>query len=155
MNEQPTFEIGADGIDVDKIVADIQASVEARRARGDYAGPSIARAELQNLANLKDESEFLSFYLECLRQSAFVDINDYEIVERRRVMSGLLVTFKRLIWKMLKFYTYRLWSQQNQVNGLLLTAVENLDNQYRSRIKELEDRVRELEGDRSGSSESA
>ncbi|MDA0322616.1 MAG: hypothetical protein O2923_07875 [Verrucomicrobia bacterium] len=151
---EPAFEIGADGIDVDRIVAEIQATVEAKRARGEYADPGIARAELQNLANLKDESEFLSFYLECLRQSAFVDINDYEIVERRRAMSGVLVSFKRLIWKILKFYTYRLWSQQNQVNGLLLTAVENLDNQYRSRIKELEERVHELEGRGADSSDS-
>jgi len=152
---EPAFQIGADGIDVDKIVAEIQATVEAKRARGEYADPSIARAELQNLANLKDESEFLTFYLECLRQSAFVDINDYEIVERRRAISGVLVFFKRLIWKTLKFYTYRLWSQQNQVNGLLLTAVENLDNQYRFRIKELEGRVQKLERRGADSSDSA
>ena len=152
---EPAFQIGADGIDVDKIVAEIQATVEAKRARGEYADPSIARAELQNLANLKDESEFLTFYLECLRQSAFVDIIDYEIVERRRAISGVLVFFKRLIWKTLKFYTYRLWSQQNQVNGLLLTAVENLDNQYRFRIKELEERVQKLERRGADSSDSA
>jgi hypothetical protein len=152
---EPAFQIGADGIDVDKIVAEIQSTVEAKRARGEYADPSIARAELQNLANLKDESEFLTFYLECLRQSAFVDINDYEIVERRRAISGVLVFFKRLIWKTLKFYTYRLWSQQNQVNGLLLTAVENLDNQYRFRIKELEERVQKLERRGADSSDSA
>ena len=42
-----------------------------------------------------------------------------EIYERRARFTKPLVVLKRAIWKLLKFYTYRLWSQQNQVNGLL------------------------------------
>ena len=53
--------------------------------------------------------------------------------------------FKQSVWKLLKFYTYRLWSQQNQVNGLLLSASEEIDRKYRDKIKALEDRVATLE----------
>ena len=60
-------------------------------------------------------------------------------------MSVPLVAVKRGIWKILKFYTYRLWSQQNQVNGLLLSASEEIERKYRDRIKALEDRLAKLE----------
>jgi hypothetical protein len=138
------FDIGAAGVDTAKIVADIRATVADKMARGVYTDPRVARAERMNLLNLRNEENFLSFYLECLRDSVFVDINDFEIVERRRSFGSLLVAFKRGIWGLLKFYTYRLWSQQNQVNGLLLAAIEGVESKYRDRIKELEDKVSKL-----------
>lgn len=145
MSEQ-ALEIGADGVDTDAIVADIRRRVEENTARGVYADPAIARAERHNLANLKDDEDFFVFYLDCLRHAVYVDINDFEIVERRRRLAGPLVRLKRGIWSLLRFYTYRLWSQQNQVNGLLMSAVETLDGRYRERIETLEKRVAELEG---------
>ena len=139
------FTIGAPGIDCDKIVAEIQASVAKKIEEGVYADARIARAERTNLANLQNEDEFLSFYLKCLRDVAFVDISDFEIRERRAIFTPLLIALKKTIWKLLKFYTYRLWSQQNQVNGLMVTAIEGLDEKSASRLKQLENRVAELE----------
>ena len=135
------FDVGADGVDAARIVAEIRATVAEKMARGVYTDPRVARAERMNLLNLKTEENFLSFYLECLRDSVFVDINDFEIVERRRSFGSLLVAFKRGIWALLRFYTYRLWSQQNQVNGLLLAAIEGVETKYRDKIKELEDKI--------------
>ena len=139
------FTIGAPGIDCDKIVAEIQASVAKKIEEGVYADARIARAERTNLANLQNEDEFLSFYLKCLRDVAFVDISDFEIRERRAIFTPLLIALKKTIWKLLKFYTYRLWSQQNQVNGLMVTAIEGLDEKSANRLKQLETRVAELE----------
>ena len=146
----PMFEIGADGINAEKIVAEIQASVAEKMKNGLYADARIARAERTNIANLKNEEDFLAFYLECLRDAVAVDINDFEIHEKRAVLSGLFVTLKKVIWKMLKFYTYRLWSQQNQTNTLLLSAVESLEERYRGKIRQLEDRIRKLESKDAG-----
>jgi hypothetical protein len=130
--------IGADGVDAEKIMADIKARVAEKTARGAYRDLRIARAEKTNLVNLSDDESFLKYYLECLRNAVFVNINDFEIRERRRFGSAFLVALKKIIWNILKFYTYRLWSQQNQINGLLLTAVESLDEKYRARIEKLE-----------------
>ena len=55
------------------------------------------------------------------------------------------MALKKAIWGLLKFYTYRLWSQQNQVNGLMVTAIEGLDEKYTARIKELQERLAKLE----------
>lgn len=142
----PLFQIGAPGLDTEKIVREIRESVERKIEQGVYADALIARAERANLVNLRNHDEFLEFYLRCLSDAAFVDISDFEIRERRPLLAPLLIALKKTIWKLLKFYTYRLWSQQNQVNGLLVTAIEGLDEKYREKIRELETRVRDLEG---------
>jgi hypothetical protein len=148
------FEIGADGIDTEAIVAEIRATVARKTKEGVYADPRIGRAERFNLMNFKNEEDFLPFYLDCLKDAVFIDINDFEIYERRARLAKPLVVLKKYIWKLLKFYTYRLWSQQNQVNGLLLTAVENIEEHYRSKIDALEKRVTELEQDTTGNTKS-
>jgi len=144
MNES-IFQIGAKGVDVDRIVEDIRATVADKMQKGVYADPRVARAERVNLARLRNEEDLVAFYLDCLRGAVFVDINDFEIQERRAHLSGVLVGMKRLLWKLLKFYTYRLWSQQNQVNGMLLAALEATENRHRERMNALEQRLAALE----------
>ena len=142
---EPIIAIGADGIDTEAIVNRIRDRVQQRMAEGAYAGPEVARAERMNLANLQDQDEFLAFYLECLRDAAVIDINDFEIVERRSRFARPIVALKKAMWKLLKFYTYRLWSQQNLVNGLLVSALDSLETRHRERAEQLEKQIRELE----------
>ncbi len=138
-------EIHAPGVDVEKLMAEIEETVNRKASQGAYADARIARAERTNLLNLRNDEEFLAFYLRSLREAAFVDVNDFTIRERRSAVAPLLVALKKTIWKLLKFYTYRLWSQQNTINGLLVTGVESLDEQYRERFLRLEARIAELE----------
>lgn len=140
-----TFQIGAEGIDSARLVEEIRCAVAAKRQAGRYAEVRIARAERHNLRHLQNEEEFLEFYLDCLRDAVFVDIGDFEITERRARFSRALIQLKRVIWKLLKFYTYRLWSQQNLVNGLLLSAIETADQRHRDRTRALELRLARLE----------
>ena len=139
------FEINAPGIDTNAIVEDIRNSVAEKMKQGVYTSAEIARAERTNISSFKDLDEFQTFYLDCLHDAIFVDINDFEISERRARFGGLLTFVKRQIWKLLKFYTYRLWSQQNQVNGLLLSAVETTGKRYEEKITKLESRITILE----------
>ncbi len=141
-----TLEINAPGIDAAAIVKEIRATVERKRAEGAYADPLVARAERSNLTNLQSDDDFFDFYMSCLRQAFVVDINDFAIIERRARFGKLLVALKTSIWKLLKFYTYRLWTQQNQINGLLLSALESVEQKHRRSIHDLEKRIAELEG---------
>ena len=141
----PVAVIGAPGLDAARLVADIQASVDKKMADGVYSDARVARAEKTNLVRLRDSADFVTFYLTCLRDAVFVDISDFEIREQRRFLAAPLVLLKKVIWKLLKFYTYRLWSQQNQVNGLLITALQSMEEQYAARIADLEKRVAALE----------
>ena len=144
--EHLTVNIGADGLDTAALVAEIRAEVARKRREGVYADARIARAERHNLMYRADSEELLRFYLNCLRDSVNVDINDFEIEDRRSGVKGrALVTFKTVIWKMLKFYTFRLWHQQNQINALVVTAVESSFQQSEKRIAALEARIAALE----------
>lgn len=143
------FQIGADGIDTEAIVAEIRATVAQKTKEGVYADSRIGRAERFNLMNFKNEEDFLPFYLDCLKDAVFVDINDFEIYERRARLARPLVVLKKYIWKILKFYTYRLWSQQNQVNGLLLSATEIVEKTAKEKVAELEARIEALEARKS------
>lgn len=145
MSETPILSIGAPGLDVDRLVADLQATADRKMQDGLYADARVARAEKTNLVHLRGSDDFITFYLTCLRDAVFVDISDFEIRERRRFFSPLLVSFKKILWKLLKFYTYRLWSQQNQVNGLIITALEGMEEQSAGRLAALEKRLAELE----------
>ena len=145
MSATPILSIGAPGLDVDRLVADLQATVDRKARDGAYADARVARAEKTNLVHLRGSDDFITFYLTCLRDAVFVDISDFEIRERRRLLSPLLVALKKTIWSLLKFYTYRLWSQQNQVNGLVVTALEGMEEQSATRIAALEKRIAELE----------
>jgi len=142
---QEPFEIRAAGIDSAKIVDQIRQTVARKRESGAYADAEVARAERANLSNLRDDDEFMDLYLDSLRDAVQVDINDFDILERRSRLGSLFIGLKKLIWKVLKFYTYRLWSQQNEVNALMLSAVDSMDARYRSRIEALEARIRAQE----------
>ena len=143
---QPLFSTAAPGVDVEKLVREIQETVDRKAAEGVYADARIARAERANLVNFRNDDEFLAFYLTSLREASAVDINDFEIRERRAgALAPFLVKLKKVIWGLLKFYTYRLWSQQNTVNGLLVTGLESLHEKYDEKIKRLEARIAELE----------
>ena len=142
---QPAIRIGADGIDVHRIEEQILASVAEKRARGVYDDAAVARAERNNLLTLKDDESFMERYLLCLRQIVPVDINDFEILERRSRLAPLSKAVKRTIWKLLKFYTYRLWSQQNQTNDVLLAAIEIMDRRHKKEGAELKARIEALE----------
>ena len=147
MNEQPkpAISIGADGVDAKKIVEEILASVAEKRARGEYDDETVARAERNNIFSMKDDEEFLDRYLACLRQVVPVDINDFPIVERRSALAPLSKAVKKVLWKLLKFYTYRLWSQQNQTNGVLLGVIETMHRRHREEIEALKARIAALE----------
>ena len=147
MNEttQPAIAIGADGIDVHRLEEEILAAVADKRARGVYDDDVVARAERNNILTLQDDEEFMEQYLACLRQIVPVDINDFDIVERRGALAPVLVRLKKAIWKLLKFYTYRLWSQQNQTNDVLLAAIEIMDRRHKKEVAELKARIEALE----------
>lgn len=129
---------------VDEIHQKVQADVEAHV----YDDARIGVAERSNLSNIRKEDEFLSFYLRCLHNGASVDINDFEITHDSGGLKGkVMVKVKTIIWKMQKFLTFRMWSQQNQINSFLATAIESTFERYETKINQLEQQVAKLEAE--------
>jgi hypothetical protein len=145
-SEYMNVDVGAAEIDVGALVRGIREEVARKRAEGVYSGACIARAERHNLMYMADSEELLRFYLNCLRDTVNVDINDFVIQDRRPGWKGRgLVRLKNVIWSLLKFYTFRLWSQQNQNNAMIVTALESVHQQSEKKITALEARIAELE----------
>jgi hypothetical protein len=137
--------IGASDVDTDAIIKEARDAVARKREDGTYDAAGLDGKKRINPLEFKNDDKFLSFYLESLREAAFVDISDFEIEEKRSRFKGVFLRLKRVIWSLLKFYTYRLWSQQNQVNGLLLSGIEGIHERHQEQVSSLEKRIEELE----------
>ncbi len=144
MND-PLFQIGADGVDEKRINGEISAEADRKARQGLYDGVFGKRGAQVDLARLAKDGSLIESYSDAIREGIFIDINDFEIVESRRFLTGFFVALKRFIWNMLKFYTYRLWTQQNEVNSMLLSTTEALDSAHRDKIAELSARIEKLE----------
>ena len=70
-SETPLFQIGAEGVDVEKLVDDIRAAVTEKTNAGIYSDARVARAESANLDYLKSDDEFLEVYLDSLHEAVF------------------------------------------------------------------------------------
>jgi len=144
--EQLEISVGAEGVDVEALVREVREEVSEKRKQGVYTDARIGRAERHNLIYMADSEELLKFYLSCLKDGVHVDINDFTIEDKRAGWKGRgLVKMKTVIWKLLKFYTFRMWHQQNQINALLVTALESSYQQSEKKIAALEQRIAELE----------
>ena len=139
------FEIHADGVDVAAIMDEIRRTVERKRAAGAYDDERIARAERLNIERLKDEDAFVDFYLESLHHIFQVDINDFPIRTHRGWLGVPIVVLKKTIWNLLRFYTYRLFTQQNQINGQMVGAVDGLNRKVNRRLEKIEERLTRIE----------
>ena len=145
MAEESYIKIGTDGLNVEDIVRQIHERADARRNNGEFDMNAIARAERFNLSTLTDDDQFFERYIDCLGIIFNVNINDYEIVEHRSFLAPFLKRFKKFIWKILKFYTYHLWSQQNQVNHAFHSGFKLITSHEKGQIDKLQKRIDELE----------
>jgi hypothetical protein len=143
--ENDSVSIGAKHVDTAAVIREAEETVQRKRDDGTYRNAGLDKVKLTNPLEFKNNEAFLKFYLESLRHTAFVDINDFEIEERRPRFNSCFVRLKQSIWSVLKFYTYRLWSQQNQINGLLLSAIEGIHERNQEQTQKLESRIAELE----------
>ena len=142
---EATAKIGAAGVDTDAILQDAENTVARKQADGTYTAAGLNTEKSFDPIQFRNDEAFLAFFLESLRETAFVDISDFRIEEKRRGLGRLLVLLKKVIWNLLKFYTYRLWSQQNEVNGLLLSAIEGIHDRHQEQVQALEARIAMLE----------
>jgi len=143
---ETNLDIQAEGIDVNAIVQEIQDAVAEKTASGEYNDALITQAERSNLFNMKDDAEFLDYYLSCITRSSQVDIRAFEIPDPKGGPAGkAMKKLKQSIWGVLKFYTYRMWTQQNQINSLIVNGLNIVRNKLGEQQHEQEKRITQLE----------
>ena len=137
--------VHAPGMNTAEVAQQIEQSAAKRHASAKLPMNRLQESKVQSPAGFSNNTEFIQALLATLQDTAFVDISDFEIIERRQRWSKPLVALKKTIWSMLRFYTYRLWSQQNEINGFLLAALQGIHEDCNDRITKLEARIAELE----------
>jgi len=132
-------------IDAGQSAQRIIAAAGQRHVNAKLPMARLWNSRVQSPAGFATNTAFIQALLATLQDTAFVDISDFEIIERRQRWSSPLIALKKAIWSLLRFYTFRLWSQQNEVNGFLLAALQGIHEDANDRIAKLEARLAELE----------
>ncbi len=142
MNGQ--FQIGSDRVQIEDVMAEIRRRVEEKRARGVYRCYAEAGYE-PDTAALKRSNDHFDYYLETIFLAAEIDISDFEIESKTRLVGWATVCLKKLIWKLLKFYTFRLFSQQRDFNTRTALILQGMEHRYSHQLAELEARIKDLD----------
>ena len=131
---KPFFKIETPGLSADALMAEINASIAQKTAKGVYDTINLEDQSDFDVLAIKDESQFLDYYLKAIQKSWAIDINDFAIPRKAGWLGGLEKMTKTIIWKCLKFYTYRLFSQQREFNSqashAILAMHQDFQKQY-------------------------
>jgi hypothetical protein len=128
------FQIGADGVDVKRIMQEIEERVARKKAAGVYDRHDLSRIAALELSRVKSEADFLDYSLKVIQQTWDIDIGDFPIYSKGGILGAPAVMLKKTIWKLLKFYTYRLFSQQKEFNCQVINAIVSLNRKVDAEI---------------------
>lgn len=130
--------ISSQAIDVDKIMQEIKDRIETKKREGIYNKYNLEELVAKDVGQLKTEKDFLNYYLELIQHTCDINIGDFDIPSKGGMFGKPVAKFKRLIWILLRFYTYRLFSQQKEFNFQLVNTIMSLSK----RIDELEKKLK-------------
>ncbi len=131
-----TFEIKTPGVDVKKIMDDIQSKIKEKKEQGVYNQYSLDRVTRLEIENIKGDVEYLQWLMKVMNQSWDINIGDPQIVNKGGLLGKPEMWLKKIIWHLLKFYTYRMFSQQKEFNSQTVMALGLLSK----RIDQLEEK---------------
>lgn len=133
-----TFEIKTPGVDVKELMRQIEERIAEKKAQGIYEKYNLKNVAQLEMENVKDETEYLQWLLKVLDRSWDINIGDPQIVNKGGLFGKPQVWLKKIIWQLMKFYTYRLFSQQKEFNSQAVIALGLLSK----RIEKLEERLK-------------
>ncbi len=136
-----TFSIDSDRIDVQAIIGAVKERVERKKAAGVYEKYNLVGVTRLEVSQAKSEEEFLRYHLKSLRKSWEIDIGDFEIPSKGGLLGRPAVWLKKAIWFLLKFYTFRMFTQQRDFNLQLVNALQSLDAKIEKLTQQLKDAV--------------
>ncbi len=148
MEEEKMVQIGTDDVDVRKIMEKIQARIEEKKKAGVYEKYDLSGIPRLELENISREEDFLNYYIDLIQKKSQIDIGDFEIINEGGPLGRIEVLMKKIIWKLLKFYTFRLFSQQREFDCQVTSAFLSLRQYTETRFKEIHERLDYLTKDK-------
>lgn len=121
------FSIDLDDIDVGEILRAVKERVEKKKAVGVYDKYNLVGITKLEVSQAKSEEDFLRYRLKALLKSWEIDIGDFEIPSKGGILGRPAVWLKKLVWFLLKFYTFRMFTQQRDFNLQVVNTLQALD----------------------------
>ncbi len=142
-----SVEITTPGVNVEEIMSEVRSRIAARKAEGKYEQYDLSTSAALAMDNIKIDQEHLSNELPNLWRASNVDLGDFPIRPKTPVLGTGSVLLKKILWKLLKFYTYRLFSQQKEFNARAAVLIQAVILRYERMISGLEERIETLENE--------
>lgn len=139
------FRISAKEVDVEMVMRQIKEQVERKQAAGVYDKYNLSALTVKDIAELQNEQDFLDYYLELIQHTCDIDIGDFTIPSKGGILGKPVARFKRFLWIILRFYTYRLFSQQKEFNFQLVNTLMSINKKLDEKVNELTGRLADLE----------
>jgi hypothetical protein len=121
------FSVSVENLDVEEIVRAVKERVEKKKAAGVYDRYNLVGVTKLEVSQAKSEEDFLRYHLKALRKSWEIDIGDFEIPSKGGLLGRPAVWLKKAIWFLLKFYTFRLFTQQRDFNLQVVNTLQALN----------------------------
>ena len=137
-NESPLFE--GNSINVGEVMEVIRRRVREKKEAGVYDRYNLTGITRLEIVEAKSEEDFLNYYLKVMQKSYELDIGDFEIPSKGGFLGKPAVWLKKIIWKFLKFYTYRMFTQQREFNLQVLNTLKCINRKIEKQHRELMER---------------
>ena len=125
-NEQ-TFEINTEGVDTGDIMRQVRERIEKKRKAGVYDRYNLTGITKLEVAEARSEEDFLRYSLKMLQRTHEIDIADFAIPNKGGPFGWVEVIVKKVLWHLLKFYTWRMWTQQREFNAQVVNTLRALN----------------------------
>lgn len=129
-------------IDILSIYDEINKNISVRQEMGVYEHYDLSKMTHLYLQDVSGLDESYDLHLKTIKRSWAIDINDFEIPLRKKGVLGFFEkTIKKIIWKLLKFYTFRLFSQLREYNLQVSNAIQSMDKSFDQRLNKINSQI--------------
>ncbi len=140
-NKETSFRIGAVGVEVGKIMETIRERVEKKKEAGVYDRYNLTGIARLEVSEAKSDEDFLRYNLKIMRRTYLLDIDDFDILSKGGILGRPAVWLKKILWKMLRFYTYRMFTQQREFNLEIVHTLNALNRKIDKIHKEIAEKL--------------
>ena len=140
--EEQDYRITAPALDAEALVREVRERVRRKEDEGAYRDYDTEGVTALDYEKDLGEEDFLRYHLQVVERLSDVNYGDFDIVSKGGPFGRLEVLLKKTIWKLLRFYTYRLFSQQREFD---CQVAEALQSHYRWSRQEIDRLTKELE----------
>ncbi len=130
--------IGADETLARKALEETAKKLKALEAAGVYNRNSLAQKEYAELTQIKTNAEYVEHNLKIMKRSWDIDIGDFEIRRKGGLKGTLEYWTKKTCWALMKFYSFRMFTQTKAYNLQAITALSSLNRRLDKIEKRLE-----------------